>query len=409
MRLWSVVVISNALQLCACSAGAHALVATSHDSISVAPPSGTPSIPETAIAGAHTSGSAAGIETRIPLAADVRTRFHVSFREDGARWADDEVTAVRDALAMLDARERAEIEGTTFVRNRATPVTIGGAQAQAVHRVGVYREAGRPHLLQEVQLTDSAVLLRHDALVAMTLHELGHVIEQGPRNRARLVVMTAEADLERQRAEAWTVDRLFVKEYAAATGRISALSGADLDAASDFVAVLESSALAYAGLRDVPELADADFDRARAQREAELSAMLARRDRARTRLATTAPANPALPELAHALELENTAVAAVRTWSQLRSRVRAAAARLAAVSAAGDLSTRLHGFIATMDAHRVGPISDYTAKIRVVEKPAQFHIEMFAESFSLWKTDRRALQRVAPQLAAWFDEGNHLK
>ena len=397
MRLWSVVVISNLVLLSACFSGSRAQVATSGSSL------------ENGIAGRHPPGSEVALEARIPIARDVRTRFHVAFREDGAGWADDEVTAVRDALALLDQRELAEIEGTTFVRKHATSVTIGGAQAHALHRVGVYTEAGRRHLLKEVQLSDSAVLLRRDVLVAVTLHELGHVIAQAPRNHARFVMMTAEADLELQRAEARTVDRLFVKEYAAATARISSLSAGDLDAASDFVAVVEGSALAYAGLRDVPELADAELDRARARCEATLSDTLARRDRARSRLAVTAPGNRALTMLAHTLELENTAVAAVRTWSQLRSRVRAAVVRLTAVSATGDLSTRLHAFIAAVAANRVGPISDYTGTILQFETPAQFHIEMFAESFSLWKTDRRALQRVAPQLATWFDQGNHVR
>jgi hypothetical protein len=191
--------------------------------------------------------------------------------------------------------------------------------------------------------------------------------------------------------------------------RINALSGPDRDAASDFVARVERSALAYAGLRDVPELADAAFDRDRAQCEAALSDVLSGRDRARARLATTVPANPALAELASTLGLEDAAVAAVRTWSQLRSRARGARAGLRTTSAAGDISTRLHAFISAMDAHHIGPISDYTGRISSSEKPAQFRIEMFAESFSLWKIDRSALRHIAPDLAAWFDQGNHLR
>ncbi|MDX2009203.1 MAG: hypothetical protein SFW67_03385 [Myxococcaceae bacterium] len=34
--------------------------------------------------------------------------------------------------------------------------------------------------------------------------------------------------------------------------------------------------------------------------------------------------------------------------------------------------------------------------------------EHFAECFSLWKNDRAALARIAPEAAAWFDEGKHV-
>lgn len=393
MRLWSVVLIGNVLLLSSCVSGSRPPAAAPLDSSTAPSPR-----PE-----------GIDLEARLPLAGVVRTSFHVAFREDGAGWADDEVAVVRDALALLDEREVAEIEGTTFVRAHEMPVTVGGSQAEAVHRVGVFMQAGRPRMLQEVHLSDRAVLLRHDKLVAITLHELGHVIEQAPRNHARFEVMAAEAELEVQRAKAWTVDRELVKEYTAATARINAMSAADRDVASDFMALVERSALAYAALRDLPELAGVDFDRDRARREATLTEVLTRRGGARARLAGTAPANPALTELAATLELEDTAAVAVRKWSQLRSRVRAATAGLVATSAAGDISTRLHAFIATMDARHIGPISDYTAKISVTEKLSQFHMEMFAESFTLWKTDPLALRRAAPQLATWFEEGNHLK
>jgi hypothetical protein len=410
MRLWSAMLIGNVLLLSGCLSGSRPPVAAPLDASS-APPSrreGEASSLDDGTAGARL-GSTTDLEGRLPLSGVLRTRLHVEFREDGARWADDEVAVVRDALAMLDDREVAEIQGTMFVRTHETPVTVGGSQAEAIHRVGVFTQAGRPRLLQEVHLSDAAALLRHDALVAMTLHELGHVIEQAPRNHARFAVMTAEADLELQRAEAWTVDRALVKEYTAATARINAMSASDRDVASDFVALVERAALAYASLRDLPELADVDFDRDRARREATLTDVLVRRDRARAQLAARAADNPALTELAPTIKLENTAGTAVRTWSQLRSRVRAATTRLVATSAAGDISTRLHAFIATMDANHIGPISDYTAKISLTEKLSQFQIEMFAESFCLWKTDRPGLRRAAPDLATWFEQGNHLK
>lgn len=392
MRLWSVVPMGIVLLLSGCISGARWPAAGSPDASSAPrPPLAT-----------------ADLEARLPLAGVLRTGLHVEFREDGARWADDEVAVVRDALAMLDEREAAEIRGTTFVRTHETPVTVGGSRAEAVHRVGVFTQAGHLRMLQEVHLSDAAVLLRHSALVAMTLHELGHVIEQGPRNHARFAVMTAEADLELQRAEAWIVDRELVKEYTAATARINAMSAPDRDVASDSVALVERAALAYAALRDLPELADVDFDRDRARREATLTDVLTRRDRAQAQLAARAADNPALTELASTINLENTAAAAVRTWSQLRSRVRAAKTRLAATSAAGDISTRLHAFITTIDASHIGPLSDYTAKISLTEQRSQLQIEMFAESFSLWKTDRPALRRAAPDLAAWFEQGNHL-
>ena len=94
MRVWSAV-LCNVLLLTACFSGS-LRVATSHDSISGA-------------RSTQRSETSSELRARIPIAGDVRVRFHVVFREDGARWDDDEVIAVREALALLDKRELAEI------------------------------------------------------------------------------------------------------------------------------------------------------------------------------------------------------------------------------------------------------------------------------------------------------------
>jgi hypothetical protein len=94
------------------------------------------------------------------------------------------------------------------------------------------------------------------------------------------------------------------------------------------------------------------------------------------------------------------------------------AAHVAAVTSRGghEISRRLDAFAAVIDANQIGPLSwpgtqdeSYTARVLRIEGRARFYEEMFAEAFSMWRTDREALQDQAPALVRWFDQGNHLQ
>jgi hypothetical protein len=81
-----------------------------------------------------------------------------------------------------------------------------------------------------------------------------------------------------------------------------------------------------------------------------------------------------------------------------------------------EISRRLDAFAAVIDAGQIGPLSwpgtsseSYTARVLRIEGRARFYEEMFAEAFSMWRTDREALQDQAPALVRWFDQRNHLR
>ena len=51
----------------------------------------------------------------------------------------------------------------------------------------------------------------------------------------------------------------------------------------------------------------------------------------------------------------------------------------------------------------------YTARVLRIEGRARFYEEMFADAFSMWKTDRARLEAQAPALVQFFDRGGHLR
>ena len=368
----------------------------------------------------YRSRTAADLERALPMVATLRDRYGVAVTEESSNWSADELDSVNEAMALLTADERGQIPGLTFVRVASTGIQGGGLDAQAAHQFGVIGGAAQPTRVRRILVADSFANLRGHQQVSLLAHELGHSIEGARALEARFAIEQARAAIDPARSEADRVGHLFVDGFNAAQGRIASYPPAANRAAAPFLDALGAAAQAFVGLRDLANVpAIADLIRDRPGRDAALTAALTARDTAWAQLQATAPDNPAIADNRDVITRMDAAVAALRAYLTTRVQLQTTTeAHDATVTRQGgtERSRRLAELAAIVDRENLRELrwpgdreESYTSRVLRREGPARFHEEMFAEAFSMWRTNRQALQDQAPALVRFFDDGGHLR
>jgi hypothetical protein len=365
--------------------------------------------------------TAADLERQLPIVIDLRRRFGVGVREDGANWDADLLQRVADALALLKGPELAAVSGITFVRVPDTGIKGGGLDADAAHKLEVSQpdKTKAPTFIKEILIADSAINMRTDRLVSLIVHELGHAIEESARVQARFEIFNSEFEYSQAIAATNRTHNPFAKAMTD-FGQVS-FPIADFRAAKAFFAANNAALDAYVALRKLNTLPDdTDVVKQQGPLDAALTAALAQLDAEWQNLNTSAPGNAVIAAYQPVKPLFDAAVADSRAVIQARvHRANAAATdkKVTGKIAGQEASARLIAFKAIVDKEGYQQLSwpgdqdPYTARVRREEsaKPWRFYEEMFAEAFSMWKTDKQRLHDQAPELEKFFERQDHLK
>jgi hypothetical protein len=371
--------------------------------------------------------SPADLERTIPLIRTIRDTYGVTLTEESANWSLEEVAAIHEALGVVTQQVRAEIgPGVVFIRVASTEVTSGGLTGQAVTETGAVREGGVPTRVKRVRVGNDFSSLPSSGMVRVVVHELGHLIESARAHDTRVEVMHTADAIEPARQATSSTHPPFAAAWNATAGpggTTSRYTGPEGRTFSAFFTAIDGAVQAYIALRSTandPVIANVMRDQP--TRDAALTAALADRDREWAALQTNSPGHRAIADFRSVIDLMDAAVRDLRAYLGARmANERAASAHRAVVTGTdpNELSNRLVAFQRIVDANDYGPLrwpdgpsdpyESYTGRVLRRDGRAAFIREMFAEAFSMWRTERAALQAQAPELVRFFDGGGHLR
>jgi hypothetical protein len=371
--------------------------------------------------------TAADLQTAIPLIRTVQSTYGVTFTEESANWEPDEVAAINEALGLLSERDRAAVgPGVVFARVASTGARGGGLDADALTSTGAERRGGTPTRVKRVAVANSFSRGNHAGMVRVAVHELGHIIDSARAHDTRVELMRTADAIDPARGAASTAHGAFVAAWnttAAAGGSTSSYTTAETRAFTPFFNAIDGSVHAYLDLFAVandPLITNVIRDLP--TRDAALTTALADRDREYAALPTSSPGHRAIADFRDVITRQDAAVTTMRSY--IRARIaNEQASRAHAASVVGtdpnEVSQRRVAFQQVVDANGIGPLvwpdgprdptETYTGRVLRHEGRARFIEEMFAEAFSMWRTERATLQSQAPALVDFFDNGGHLQ
>jgi hypothetical protein len=368
----------------------------------------------------------ADLATAIPRVAEIRRSFGVVLTEEGAHWSPEEVDAVHEGLGLLSRVERDAIgPGLSLVRVVSIPTRVGGVEPHALTSTGAQLVNGTPTRVKKVEFGNQFTG-QHSSMVRVVVHELGHLIDSARAHDTRVASMRATAAIEPARVAVNATRSPFAGIWNAAAGAGGTVTRYTRPQVVAFSACLDAIELAVEAYLAMWETANqaaiATVIRDQPAREQALVTALADRDREWAALPISSPGHPAITDFRPVIDGLDAAVAAVRAYAAARiAQAQAAQAHAATVTGVDpdERSNRLVEFERVVDANGYGPLrwpdgppearDSYTGLVLRHQGRASFLREMFADAFSMWRTEREALRDQAPLLVSFFDNGRHLQ
>ncbi|MGH4012694.1 MAG: hypothetical protein ACRDSL_01885 [Pseudonocardiaceae bacterium] len=343
------------------------------------------------------------------IAALRQTFGFASVRDGSARWIPADLAKVHAALSRMPAADRSALDGVDLVRERQLTVRGEAAAGLFEHQASLTPGATTATRSAALKIADLAfagdnVSFIGDAATGgpasfhTIVHEAGHAVETKALRDAQFARLQEQGRLNGAIADQNAAVTRFNTVSQAAFVTARTYPAAQQRQAAGFLRAINRATTAIQAMstNDTPARNDA-LDNA-------ASSALARRDRARTSLATAAATHPALTDFAATLTNQNNWHAAARIRAQVNAAVHQRQAEERAVSGAAGGSRRLENFVNVVNTNQIPPLTAY-ARRNWPANPDEF----FAEAYSLWRNDRPYLQANAPALVTWFDSGGHLR
>jgi hypothetical protein len=351
-------------------------------------------------------------------------------------WTADELDQVYAAFGQLSEAEKGAIHDVTLSRERKCQETTAGGEVTAASYTYEIKETGKnQHVLVATMCVSDAAFntplaAQSGGTPGVIIHEVGHAIEKRAAKEADIAANTAVDEANRQTETLNASITSENKEFKAARDKYEKWTDAQqttagltayfraLDRIDKAINALDKwdpkvpsfAPDAQGKLQPVDERGDA---------EKAADEWLRKREDAWANLVDKQPGHPVLTDYAPVNRAQDEMVKAAKEHARLKAEAQSKNADLEKTLdklGARTITARLKRFIDFAKANNVPSLSDYTDREwEKAQKSGDYEtywVEMFAEAFRLWKTQRDALKNQSPErakLVEWFDKGNYLQ
>jgi hypothetical protein len=341
---------------------------------------------------------------RAGLIAKAKADFGFADVTDGtSKWTAGSLAQALAGLEKMHQADRAALAGVTLIRNatgsKAMPAGAGAGTWVETGEFDSNVDVTTDTMTQTLQIFDDAFKTPDDAAWT-AVHEAGHATDSRKFRDTLLASNQAQTAFNATTAPSNAAGAAEVAALNAALRRTGAYPRAARASGRAFVAAVTAVHTRLEALTNVNTTTALDTA------TKAVKTAIARRD---AELARLPPGHPAASDFATTISLQDSRLAPALALAMAAAKLTEAKAAHAAAAGASttSISRRLERFLAVVRANRIAPITPYAraqwdATPRVPE-------DFFAEAYSMWLNDPKQLERKAPALKTFFEQGEHLK